>query len=371
MAGPMNILMVLDSLQVGGTETYVLSVTKELQKQGARVIIVANEGPMMEAFQKLGCPIYVIDFCSHAISFEEQSRKVFYQLKEIIKREKITIIHSHQYPSAHFSSFTAKNLGIPFIFTIHGTYYDVNLLLEIKNDTTFIAVSHPIQEWLQKNSIPCIMISNGIDTNEFSSHEGKNIVRNQVGIPQNSKILLYCSRLSWEKADICIELMKACAEIVKTDFPDLKLMIIGTGQHDKNIQNSVYSIEQEVGRQFISFLGWKQDLRPFYIISDCVVGTGRVALEAMSCETPVIAAGSKGFLGLINPNEYKGLYYYFGDHRHLENWSKENLLQSITDFLHLSSENQISIGKDSRIFVNRFFHIETTVSQLLCIYTLL
>lgn len=57
-------------------------------------------------------------------------------------------------------------------------------------------------------------------------------------------------------------------------------------------------------------------------MSDCVVKTGRAALEAMSSERAVIATGSKGFLGLINPKEYKGLYYYFGDHKHLEDWSK-------------------------------------------------
>ncbi|MES1048542.1 glycosyltransferase family 4 protein [Bacillus thuringiensis] len=371
MKKQLNVLMVLDSFHVGGTETHVFSVTRELKKQGVYVVIVANEGPMIEKFEELGCPIYIIDFSSYESSSKESSLEAVWQLKEIMEREKITIIHSHQFPSAQVALVIAKKLKIPFLCTIHGTYYDVDFLKGIKHDTIFISVSYPVQEWLQNNDIPSVIIPNGIDTKEFSAREDKNILRNQLGIPLNDKIVLYPARLSWEKADICMSLIQACEEIFKTGDLDFKLMILGTGHHDEQIQNYIQTIENSMWKKNIDFLGWKSDLRLFYRVSDCVVGTGRVALEAMSCERPVIAAGSKGFLGLINPNEYRGLYYYFGDHKHSDTYSKEVIFQSIKSFFEKPVEEQIHIGQESRTFVRRFFDIEMVVSQMLFIYRLL
>ena len=54
----------------------------------------------------------------------------------------------------------------------------------------------------------------------------------------------------------------------------------------------------------------------FYSNSDCVVGTGRVALEAMACGKPLIASGNQGYFGLLTKRILKKLRkVYFADHK--------------------------------------------------------
>lgn len=366
-----NVMMILDSLQMGGTETHVLSLAREMQKQGAYVVIVANEGPLREKFEEIGCPLYYIDFDMDRSEYSETCREILSQLQVIIDREKITTIHAHQIPSAYFAFLLAQKHKIPFVMTIHGTYYDIKPLVEMKHHATFIAVSYPLQEWLFENDILSIILPNGIDLHEFQSNVHKNAVQNQLNIQENEKVILYSARLSWEKAGICQELIRACGEIVKYNIPNLRLIIIGTGREEKQIQKCIEETEKKIGKTFTRFLGIQSDPRPFYAMSDLIVGTGRVALEAMACERPVIAAGSRGFLGLIHPHDNTGWYYYFGDHKHLYNCTKENMLQAIKSFLLLPFEARFRIGKESRDLVMRFFNNTMVVSELLHIYQVL
>lgn len=52
-----------------------------------------------------------------------------------------------------------------------------------------------------------------------------------------------------------------------------------------------------------------------YYAADVIVGTGRVALEAMACAKPVVAAGVAGYCGVVKPqNIDKVIQCHFGDH---------------------------------------------------------
>lgn len=59
---PLRILMVIDQFNIGGTETYTLSLTRELIRQGAFVAVAGNRGKLLDSFIGLGCPYYEIDF---------------------------------------------------------------------------------------------------------------------------------------------------------------------------------------------------------------------------------------------------------------------------------------------------------------------
>ena len=53
--------------------------------------------------------------------------------------------------------------------------------------------------------------------------------------------------------------------------------------------------------------------------ADCVVGTGRVAIEAIACKKPVFAAGNNGYFGLLNCDNIENAWrVYFGDHKSLK-----------------------------------------------------
>ena len=50
--------MILDAFDIGGTETHVLSLTKELLKQGVSVFVAGDAGPLENKFRMLSCEVY-------------------------------------------------------------------------------------------------------------------------------------------------------------------------------------------------------------------------------------------------------------------------------------------------------------------------
>ncbi|MDQ7861191.1 glycosyltransferase family 4 protein [Peribacillus frigoritolerans] len=99
--------------------------------------------------------------------------------------KKITLIHSHQTPSAFLTFQAAKELGIPSIFTVHGTYYPKSELLRVLPlANKIICVSPPIQLFIQQlTDQPTIVIPNGIDTTRYSPSDSSNL-KVQLGIPK-------------------------------------------------------------------------------------------------------------------------------------------------------------------------------------------
>ena len=71
-----------------------------------------------------------------------------------------------------------------------------------------------------------------------------------------------------------------------------------------------------------------------YRDSDLIIGTARVALEAMSCEKPVIAAGNSGYVGLITPDNFMQAWkVYFGDHDFLAYSTASHVYRDIESVL--------------------------------------
>jgi glycosyltransferase involved in cell wall biosynthesis len=71
-----------------------------------------------------------------------------------------------------------------------------------------------------------------------------------------------------------------------------------------------------------------------YKNADCVVGTGRVALEAMACKRPVVAVGCEGFFGVVNSlNLDEAWACYFGDHSAIQPSSRALIRSAILEVL--------------------------------------
>ena len=81
--------MVLDSLNLGGTETHVLSLIKEFMDRDIHVCVLANHGTFSSEFMKLGCTIYNIDFPLYVI--KDKNTEIVYKnkIKQIVSVEHI------------------------------------------------------------------------------------------------------------------------------------------------------------------------------------------------------------------------------------------------------------------------------------------
>jgi glycosyltransferase involved in cell wall biosynthesis len=355
-----RVMMILDSLNAGGTETYVFSVAKQLLTQGCQVVIAARPGPMRELFLSLGCPVYTRLSYNPIVMLK--------QLNRIIRKHKINLVHAHQSPSGLVSIKAAYRNKIPFLFTVHGTYYKRYHMNRImKYSHALISVSPPIQQWLEDKNKNSILVPNGIDVEEFHPRPPSSL-RQEIGIPKDALVLSYAGRLAWAKADICKDLIQACRDVRTQHFSNLHLVVAGDGKYFNTIKNWVDGIHLGVGETFIHMVGYQKRMSEIYSISDCVIGTGRVALEAMACGRPLIAVGSKGYCGLVQPTSYeKAKQQYFGDHGANMECTKELLISDIGKVLGSPVERE-QWGAEGRRFVLENYEISSLTNELLTVY---
>ena len=129
------------------------------------------------------------------------------------------------------------------------------------------------------------LIPVGIDTKAFIRKDDRNL-RRELRIPDQKTVFGMVARLSPEKnIEYAINLIK--------DFPDIQLLIIGSGPLALRLQSFVEA--NNVNN--VIFLGYKRNIQDFYNIFDAFLLTSKIEgtpisiLEAMSCCLPVYSTG--------------------------------------------------------------------------------
>jgi L-malate glycosyltransferase len=106
-----------------------------------------------------------------------------------------------------------------------------------------------------------------------------------------------------------------------------------------------------------------------YAAADCVIGTGRIALEAMACQRPVVAVGSKSVVGYMTPQNIKyGWESWFGDHGFHKELTQESLLVQIRQVLTQPDETLQVNSWALRNVISQNFDISSAVRELAQLY---
>lgn len=366
---PIAVLMVLDQLNVGGTETHVLSVAKELQKQCHRILVAAGNGPLIDRFHEAGIRTCELPFHLMNRSSSLSRSTLLDRLTQICKDEDIDVIHAHQTGSGVLAAEVSAALRRPFFFTVHGTYYDpLELRQSLDYANLVIAVSEPIKAYLSQRGFHAQVIPNGVDLNEFYPMDGT-AKRRELGIPDGALAILNAGRLAWEKAHIAKTTAQVALGMEFEDaFPPVHAIIAGDGQSFGSMNRYAGIINEWRNHTLIHMVGNIRDLVSYYAASDVVVGTGRVALEAMACEKPVIAIGSRGHVGLVRPENFAQAWsMYFGDHSAVQPTSRSALTREIRDIIR-SNVDLRRLGRLSREWVASRFSIDKTCAELIDAY---
>ncbi|CAM3392236.1 glycosyltransferase [Paenibacillus lupini] len=363
-----RLLMVMDSLAVGGTETYVLSFVKAFPSLGVMPVYAGGTGVMYESYARAGCPIHRVELTAEQLLNPANQVKAVYKLTQIMRSRKIDLVHIHQTPSGLYAAEAARKLGIPVVFTVHGAYYPPEQLQLMKaGGCTFISVSLPVQAYLDAMGIPSHLIANGINFEQYRS-ESSAALRASLRIPEGEKIVVYASRLAWDKAAVCAMLVRAARTIRLNESLPLHLVIAGSGNQAATIAELAETVNLECNTTFVHLVGSQLQMRDYYNLGDLVVGTGRVALEAMACGKPVLAIGNHGYFGLVEQPVYEEAWqYYFGDHNSKERPSEQRIGEVISKAL--ASANKLEeMGLQGQAWARANFHIRDKALQMKQLY---
>lgn len=365
---PLKILMILDSLNIGGTETHVLTLAKALQSRGHQVIIGTSGGPLTQHFQQAGLEVKLMSFqsdnplASNYVTLLEQART-------IIQEYEIDLIHAHLIAGLKIAAQISQESLIPVVFTAHGMFYPRRQLQShLTSVEHAIAVSLPAAAFLNSRlGFPKEQISvvpNGIDLAHFAPQQ-RGSFREELGLEPGEALITLCSRIAWGKTRVIEETIKAVEELQKTH--KARLAIVGSGPDSGFIKSLAGMVNRRQGRELITLTGAMLDPLEAYLGSDVVIGTARIALEAMACHKPVIAAGNAGYVGLITPQNFtQGWERYFGDHDFLAYTTSSRIKGDLEQVL------EGALGQDQlrklRKLVAQHFSIQQVTTEIERIY---
>jgi lipopolysaccharide heptosyltransferase II len=302
----MNILQILPELNVGGVETGTVDLAKYLIQQGHKSVVVSAGGSLVGELEKSGTIHYklLVNKKNFLVML-----KAAHKLAEIIKKEKIDIVHARSRVPAWVAFFACRRTQAVFITTCHG-YYSKHFFSRVMGwGKTVIAISEVIgQHMVQDFGVPSHhvrIIPRSVDTSRF------NVPRPTKGV-HDPLIVTMIGRITPLKGHPYF--LKAMAQVIRT-LPNLKVQLIGDAAEKRSgYKEELLLLTKRLGISGnVEFLGNRRDIPQLLAKSNCLVlstitqeAFGRVILEAQASGVPVVATKVGGVSEIID-NERTGL----------------------------------------------------------------
>lgn len=355
----MNILMSLMQLDIGGAETHVVELAKELKRRGHNIVVTSNGGVYEEELEKNGIRHYKVPLNTKK---PNDVLTAYAKLKAIIAEEKIDMVHAHARIPAFILGKLHKKMKFPFVTTAHWiftTKYGLKYITDWGEKT--LAVSDDIKEYLMKNyKIPESDITvtvNGIDTEKFSENIDKTDVCQEFKIDDKDNTIVYVSRMDESRSLAAHQLIEAVVSLYPI-VENLKCIIVGGGDDFESVKNEAEAANKKIGKEIIMLAGARTDINKLIAPAKLFVGVSRAALEAMAAEKPVIIAGNEGYMGLFSEDKLAdGLSTNFCC-RGLRNSTAELLTQDIGNFFGMWEDEQKKLGKYGRDVVLKYYSVK-------------
>lgn len=249
---------------------------------------------------------------------------VVLDLARILRRERVTIVHTHNPKPGLLGQLAARLAGVPIVVnTIHGFYFQEGtprlrrrfyvLMEQIAAACSDDILSQSIEDLeTAVNEHICERsdvshLGNGIDITRFdptsASADGA-AARASLGIGSDELVVGFVGRLVEEKG--IRELWAAMREL-RVRFPRLRLMIVGATDTHKGDALTRDDARAAGVDDLCVFTGWRDDLPGLYAAMDVFVlpshreGFPRTPMEASAMAVPVVATDIRGCREAVVP----------------------------------------------------------------------
>ena len=298
-----TILMTLMGLEIGGAETHVVELAKELHKEGYRVLIASNGGVYEKELTQAGIRHYRVPM--HKRNVFKMIRS-YWLLKDIIEKENVDIVHSHARIPSFICGFLHRKMKFTFVTSAHWVFYTGMGLKYLTNwGQKVIAVSEDIKQYLMDNyKVPAkniFVTINGIDTEKFSPDISADAIRREFDLKEGP-VITYVSRMDESRAMVARQLIEI-GEDLAAAIPGLQILLAGGGDVFDELSAKAEKVNERLGYRCLIMTGARTDINEIIAAGQLFVGVSRAALEAMAAAKPVIVAGNEGYIGLFAPEK--------------------------------------------------------------------
>lgn len=364
-----TVLLVTMELNIGGVETHIVELAKELAKEGLRVFVASNGGVYVKELAAAGVEHIWAPLHNKRPDNVLKSYRI---LKRAITEHKVDVVHAHARIPGFICGRLHKKMRFPFVTTAHWVFRTSHGLKYITDwGQKTLAVSEDIKQYLIDNYqlLPqnISLTINGIDTDKFSPDIDTEDVRREFDLSGTKNRIVYCSRMDADRSAAAFMLLEAALELDEA-IENLEIVIVGGGNTYDKLLAEADAVNQKAGRRLVICTGARTDVNKFVALGTVFVGVSRAALEAMAAQKPVVVAGNEGYIGLFGPDKLNvGIATNFCC-RGCEKTSKELLLSDLKEVFAMTEQQRASLGAFSRKTVEEHYSVKTMAGQNLRMY---
>lgn len=291
----MKVALIIDTWfpTIGGGQINAFEISKRLTRQDVSIdVITRNTGT--DNF-KLPANLKVIKLGQKAKPFDYFSKVVFlFNAYLYIRKRDYDLVHAHAFLPGITARLLSIFIGIPSIFTIHGTSIGTGLNNTLKEwvekfiltQTLYSSQITVSQDFFKIKNINknIVYIPNGVETSTF----------NKVASPSVPKTLIFVGRLTPHKN---LETLLKSIFIVKEEIPNIQLTIVGDGPQQELLKKITKDLGLTKNVLFQGEIHGTELIKLYksskaFLLPSIYEGQPITMLEAWAAKIPVIVTAS-------------------------------------------------------------------------------
>lgn len=294
-----NVLHIIGGLNVGGAEKSLYLLLKHINRKQFNPVVVtmfsnAKNDFFYQDFAELKIPAYSLNLKSW------RDIKTFRQLRQIIKKHKIDLSHSHYGLLEFYGPLFSKLAGVKkCIYTKHNIRQKTGLIFKIQRIvlnkllvSKILSISDSVTDYLTKNEFSnrskITLVYNPINIPDADNID-KNILKKQFNIPADKFIIGNTNRYDSCKG---FDIYYSVIRILLKNGQAVHALVMGSGDN-RRIQEEL--IEKYDLADFVTIIPFQKDMDKIYPMLDCFVitskhteGFGMAMAEALAWGIPVV-----------------------------------------------------------------------------------
>lgn len=318
MRRSLRILHLVETLEVGGTESQAVQIAIRQQAKGHNVTVgcLRAKGPLLKVLQDGNVP--VLEFRKRTKLLSIAGVRQLFRLRSCLRHNRFDVVHSHDLMSNLLGVPAARLAGTPMIVSSRryldlewwsGKWRTRTVAWIYKWSDYVIVNSRSVRNLLLEREgalrEKLHVLYNSVDAERFRTSERQNVAISLL--PKDSSLIAVVANMYSPVKGHAI-LVNAAIDVCR-HFPNVFFALIGDGKMRRSIERQVRELNLE--RNFL-FLGSRADIPEILACCDISVlpseseGFPNAVLESMAAGLPVIATSVGGVPEIIE-DEVTGL----------------------------------------------------------------
>jgi glycosyltransferase involved in cell wall biosynthesis len=358
----MRVLVILNSLELGGTQINAVDFAWRLRERGIESILIGprdTAGDGLSLFDYAGTRGIGIEAFASADGMSAQAR----QLRRIADEHSVDLVHvCGMWGSARPTYWGPAIFGRrPWVQTV----YEMSVTSVVHRHMPLIVGTEYLIEELAHRPGRTVLISPPVDLesdapDSDAGHRFRGEHRLGDG-PQLGIVSRLDSRLKATAIATAIDAMRPLSTLGAT------LYVVGGGDAEETLRARADAVNRELAYDAVRMLGPLSDPRPAYAAADIMLGMGGSAARSLAFGRPLIVHGEAGWSCLFEESTAAML-------ARSSFWSPNRPLHPVEDLVRIAEPVigdpawRVALGAFGRRFVEERFGLDAMSERLAAFY---